>query len=413
MPPSTAESTPQWTVPGATAARRVALIVILGALAATAPLSIDMYLPALPRLTEDLGTVASRAQLTLTACVVGLAVGQVVAGPLSDRLGRRRPLLYGLGGYALASLLCAVAPTVETLTAARLVQGAAGAAGIVIGRAVVRDLFDGTAAARFYATLMIVSGLAPILAPVLGGQLLRVVPWPGVFVVLAGIGIAVLLGSLAGLPETLPPERRSPGGAAATVRTFGTLCRDRVFVGHTLTLALAFAAMFTYISGSPFVLQDIYGLSPQEFSVVFGVNSVGIVAAGQIGGRLAGRVPLGRLLATGLALVATGGAALLAAVLADAGTTLLLPALFLVVAGQGLILPNATALALAGRPAGTAGSASALMGLTQFALGGAAAPLAGIAGTDTAVPMAVTIAVLAFAAIPPALLTRPPRERVA
>ncbi|MFC0040226.1 multidrug effflux MFS transporter [Actinomadura rayongensis] len=407
---STAASAPQWTVPGATAARRVTLVLILGALAATAPLSIDMYLPALPRLTEDFGTVASRAQLTLTACVVGLAAGQVVAGPLSDRLGRRRPLLYGLAGYAAASLLCAVAPTVETLTAARLVQGAAGAAGIVIGRAVVRDLFEGTAAARFYATLMIVSGLAPILAPVVGGQLLRVVPWPGVFVVLAGIGIAVLLGSLAGLPETLPPERRSPAGAAAIVRTFATLCRDRVFVGHTLTLALAFAAMFTYISGSPFVLQDIYGLSPQEFSVVFGVNALGIVAAGQIGGRLAGRVPLGRLLGTGLALVVTGGAALLAAVLTDAGTTVLLPALFLVVAGQGLVLPNATALALAGRPAGTAGSASALMGLTQFALGGAAAPLAGIAGTGTAVPMAVTIAVLAFAAIPAALLARSRRD---
>ncbi|WP_019634276.1 multidrug effflux MFS transporter [Actinomadura atramentaria] len=382
----------------ATGTRRIALVVVLGALTATAPLSIDMYLPALPELTDDLGTVAARAQLTLTACVVGLALGQVVAGPLSDRLGRRRPLVAGLAAYAAASLLCAVAPTVGTLTAARFAQGAAGAAGIVIARAVVRDLYDGTAAAKFFATLMLVNGLAPILAPVVGGQLLRVMPWPGVFAVLAGIGLALLVASLAGLPETLPPERRATGGVAATLRTFRGLLADRAFVGYALTLGFAFAALFTYISGSPFVLQDIYGLSPQQFSVAFGVNSVGIVAAGQVGGRLVGRVALGRLLGAGLALVAAGGAGLLTVVLAGAGTAGVLPALFLVAAGQGLVLPNATALALADRPAGSAGSASALLGLAQFAFGGAAAPLAGIGGEGTAVPMAATIAALAAAA---------------
>ncbi|MBO2436091.1 multidrug effflux MFS transporter [Actinomadura nitritigenes] len=363
-----------------------------------APLSIDMYLPALPRVASDLSTGAVQAQLTLTACVAGLAVGQAVAGPLSDALGRRRPLLAGLAAYAVASLLCVAAPNVETLITLRVVQGAAGAAGIVIARAVVRDLYDGAAAARFFSSLMLVNGLAPILAPVIGGQLLRVMPWPGVFGVLTGIGVALLLATLAGLGETLPPERRETGGLRATARTFGALARDRSFTGPALALALAFAAMFTYISGSPFVLQDVYHLSPQAFSVAFGVNSLGIVAAGQVGGRLAGRVPLGRLMAAGLATVAAGGLLLLGAVLAGGGLPAVLPALFLVASGQGLIMPNATALALAGRPPRVTGSASALLGLSQFALGGAAGPLAGIAGPRTAVPMAVAIAVLSLLA---------------
>ncbi|MFI0444355.1 multidrug effflux MFS transporter [Actinomadura sp. 6N118] len=384
------------TAPAPADDHRLRLIVILGALTAIAPLSIDMYLPALPRIATDLSTGAMQAQLTLTACVVGLAAGQAIAGPLSDRWGRRRPLLIGLLAYAAASLLCVVAPTVETFIAFRLIQGAAGAAGIVIARAIVRDLYDGAEAARFFSMLMLVNGLAPILAPVLGGQILRVMPWPGVFAVLSAIGVAMFLAALLGMRETLPPDRRDTG--AATLPTFRTLLSDRPFVAYAVSGGLAFAAMFTYISGSPFVLQDIYGMSPQAFSVVFGVNALGIVLAGQVSGRLAGRVALGRLLAAGLTIVATGGAGLLLAVLADLGPPAVLPALFLVVSGQGLVLPNAAALALSGRPANVAGSASALLGLAQFGIGGAAAPLAGILGPDTAVPMAVTIAATALAA---------------
>ncbi|XVQ08609.1 multidrug effflux MFS transporter [Spirillospora sp. CA-255316] len=388
--------------------RLLRMIVILGALTAVAPLSIDMYLPALPQLTEDLSTGAVQAQLTLTACVVGLAAGQAIAGPLSDAFGRRRPLLAGVAAYAIASLLCALAPTVETLIALRLVQGATGAAGIVIARAIVRDRYDGVAAARFFSTLMLVNGLAPILAPVLGGQLLRVTPWPGVFVALAGIGVALFLAALAGLPETLPPGSRAGGGVRATLATFRGLLADRVFVGYALALGLSFGAMFVYISGSPFVLQDLHHLSPQAFSAVFGINAVGIVAAGQVGGRLAGRVPLRRLLGCGLAVAAAGGAALLAAVLAGAGLAIVLPALFLVIAAQGLILPNATALGLAGRPPRVAGSASALLGVAQFAIGGAAAPLAGLGGSDTAAPMAAAIAALvAGAALTAGIVARP------
>ncbi|MBW8485444.1 multidrug effflux MFS transporter [Actinomadura parmotrematis] len=396
---------PAAAVPPRSAERggRIAVVLILGTLSALAPLSIDMYLPALPRLTGDLSTGPATAQLTLTACVVGLSLGQAVAGPTSDAWGRRRPLLIGLAAYALASLVCAVAPTVQTLIALRLVQGAAGAAGIVIARAVVRDLYDGPEAARFFSVLMLVNGLAPIAAPLLGGQLLRVVPWPGIFAVLTAIGVALLLAVLAGLPETLPPDRRASGGLAATLRAFRTLLADRAFVGYCATIGLSFAALFTYISGAPFVLEKGHGLSEQAFSLAFGVNSLGILATGALNGRLVGRVPLGRLLAAGLAVVAAGAALLLAAALAGAGLPLMLPALFLVAAGQGLVMPNATALALSGRPQRIAGSASALLGVAQFAIGGLAAPLA---HTDTS--MAATIAALAAAAVLTSLLTTRP-----
>ncbi|MFD0905977.1 multidrug effflux MFS transporter [Actinomadura sediminis] len=377
---------------------RFGLIAVLGALTAVAPLSIDMYLPALPDVADDLSTGAMRAQLTLTACLIGLALGQAVVGPLSDALGRRRPLIAGIAVYAVASLLCVAAPTVESLIALRFVQGAAGAAGIVIARAIVRDLYDGVAAARFFSMLMLVNGLAPILAPVIGGQLLRVVPWPGVFAVLSGIGVALFLTALLGLKETLPPGLRETGGVRATLRTFRSLLADRSFLGYVLAIGLSFGGMFVYISGSPFVLQDVYGMSPQAFSVAFGVNSVGIVAAGQVGGRLAGRVPLTRLLAAGLGIVLAGAALLLVAVLAGSGPPLALAGMFLVASGQGLVLPNATALALWGRAPRVAGSASALLGVGQFTLGGAAGPLAGIGGEDTAVPMAASIAVLSVLA---------------
>jgi DHA1 family bicyclomycin/chloramphenicol resistance-like MFS transporter len=388
------------------------LIVILGALTATGPLSIDMYLPALPQLARDLSAGPVPAQLTLTSCVAGLALGQIVAGSVSDAWGRRRPLLIGLAAYAAASLLCAIAPNVQTLIALRLIQGAAGAAGIVIARAIVRDLYDGAGVARVFALLMLVTGLAPILAPVFGGQLLRVAEWPGVFVVLGGIGAALCLAALLGLSETLPVGHRGTGGARGSLTTFRTLLTDWSFLGYVLSSGLAFAGMFTYISGSPFVLQDIYGLSPQAFSLVFGSNALGLVIAGQVGGRLAGRVGMGRLLAAGLATLVAGAAGLLVAVFGGAGLAGVLPSLFLVVAAQGLIGPNAMALALSGRPARVAGSASALIGLAMFSIGGAAAPLAGVAGPHTAVPMALVIAALALAAAAVAVLgTRSRRTR--
>src|SRR5438876_5569985 len=276
--------------------RRVQFVFILGALTAFGPLSIDMYLPALPSLSRDFGTGAAQAQLTLSACLLGLALGQVIAGPLSDKLGRRRPLLVGLAAYALASLLCVVAPSVYVLVALRFIQGFAGAAGIVIARAIVRDLHSGVAAARFFSLLMLVNGLAPILAPIFGGLLLRYTSWHSVFIVLAIIGTLLLLATATGLGETLPPDRRQSGGVRATITTFRQLLADRPYMGYALSCGLAFADMFAYISGFPFVLQDIYVISSQLFSVIFGTNALGLVIASQVNGRLVGRVPPVRLL---------------------------------------------------------------------------------------------------------------------
>lgn len=378
--------------------QRVRLVVILGALSAFGPLSIDMYLPALPQLGRDFGAVPSQTQLTLSACLLGLALGQVLAGPISDALGRRRPLLIGVACYALASLLCVAAPSVAVLTLLRFVQGFAGAAGIVIARAVVRDMHSGVAAARFFSLLMLVNGSAPILAPIIGGQLLRFTTWRGVFVTLAIIGTLLWLAAATGLRETLPTESRQTGGFGAILHTFRQLLTDRSFMGIALASGLAFAAMFAYISGSPFVLQEIYGVSPQVFSILFGTNALGIVIAGQISGRLVGRVAPLHLVTVGLSSCAAGGVALLLVIVAGVGLVGILPALFLVVASLGLILPSATTLALTGHPR-TAGSASALLGVMQYAIGAAAAPLVGLGGASSDLPMGVVIAVLSCSAL--------------
>ncbi|MFI6711768.1 multidrug effflux MFS transporter [Nonomuraea sp. NPDC050478] len=367
------------------------LLFILGALSAIGPLSIDMYLPALPAITEEMLSVPAQVQLTLTACLVGVSVGQVVAGPLSDVRGRRVPLIVGVGGFMVASLLCAFAPSVPVLIALRLVQGMLGGAALVIVRAVVRDLYDGAAIARIFASLMLVSGLAPILAPIAGAQLLEFTSWRGVFVALSLAGLVLMLAVLAGVRETLPADQRESGGFRHTLRSFRRLLRDRPFMGCALTAGLAFGAMFAYISGSPFVLQDVYGASPQQYSLIFGLNAFGLIAMSQVGGRLAGRVPQVRLILAGLGVALAGGALLLLAVVIGLGLTGVVAGLFVIMCGQGLILPGTGALALAGQPPQVAGAASALLGVLQFALGAVAAPFVGLFGADTALPMAVVM----------------------
>ncbi len=390
---------------------RPATVVVLGALSAFGPLSLDLYLPGLPQLADDLGASASAAQLTLTACLLGLAVGQLLSGPWSDAVGRRRPLLIGVGAYIAASLACAFATSIEALVALRFVQGLAGAAGIALSRAVVRDLRSGPAAARLFAALLLVNGLAPVLAPVLGGQLLQSTDWRGLFVVLAAIGGAILAGTALVVPESHPPALRRGGGLGNTLLVFRALLRDRRFVGCTLASGLAFAAMFAYIAGSPFVLQDVYALSPMQFSAVFAINAVGLVAVGQASSPLIARLGPGPVLGAGLVACAIGGAALLAVVLAGIGLVGILPALFLVVACIGLVFPSGTALALQGSPS-AAGSASGLLGLAQFAVGAISAPLVGVAGRDTALPMAIVIATCELAALTAfwLLVARPPRS---
>jgi DHA1 family bicyclomycin/chloramphenicol resistance-like MFS transporter len=373
-----------------------------------------MYLPAFPQLTRDFHASASSVQLTLTACLVGLVVGQLTAGALSDALGRRTPLIVGLAAYVGASLLCALAPSIAALVALRFVQGATGAAGIVTSRAVVRDLYSGADAARFFSLLMLVNGLAPALAPTVGGQVLRVTSWRGVFVVLACMGAVLLVAVVLGLRETLPPERRHEGGLPQTGRVLLALVRNRIFVGYALGLGLSLGGMFAYIAGSPFVLQDIHGLSPQLFAVAFGANAAGIIVCSQANGLLVRRYGPRRLLRIALVVGSTGAVSLLAVILAGVGLVGILPTLFVFASSMGFIIPNATALALADHPH-VAGSASALLGVTQYAVGAAAAPLVGIAGTRSAVPMGAVIAVLAVTALTACtVLTRKPaRARAA
>ncbi|MCY0958448.1 MULTISPECIES: Bcr/CflA family multidrug efflux MFS transporter [unclassified Streptomyces] len=376
------------------AARRTGLLVtfILGGLTALPPLSMDMYLPALPQVTDALHSPAATVQLTLTACLAGMALGQLVIGPMSDKWGRRRPLLIGMIVYVLATAICALAPTTELLIGFRLLQGLAGAAAIVIARAVVRDLYDGVEMARFFSTLMLISGVAPIIAPLIGGQILRVADWRGVFVVLTAVGAALTLVVWRGLGETLPPERRHTGGVGAALHTMRGLLGDRVFAGYTLAGGFSFAVLFSYISASPFVVQEIYGASPQAFSLLFGLNSVGLIVVGQINGKLlVGRVSLDKALAVGLAIITTASVALLLMASGVFGKVGLLPmavALFVLMSAMGLLLPNTNAQALMRTPH-AAGSASALLGTSSFLVGAIASPLVGIAGEDTAVPMAV------------------------
>jgi DHA1 family bicyclomycin/chloramphenicol resistance-like MFS transporter len=382
-------------------------LLILGGLSAFGPLSIDMYLPALPRLAVDLGASDSTVQLTLTAFIVGLAVGQVVAGPLSDAYGRRVPLLIGLALYVVGSVAAAVSPDITLLIVARAVQAMGAAAGLVISRATVRDLFSGKAMTKFFSMLMLVNGLAPIIAPVLGGQLLNFTTWRGVFVVLTGFGVLLLVVVAVAMPEPLAAENRTPARLGGVLRTYAGLLADRAFLGYALASGLMFAGLFAYISGSSFALQGVYGLSPQQFSLVFGLNGVGIVLAGQLNGRLVGRFSERTLLAAGLTVAAVGGLGVLFAVTAGLPLIGLVIPLLVVVSSIGLVMPNASSLALA-EHARSAGSASALLGVLQFVIGGVATPLVGLGGPGTAVPMAATMAgfgVLALLAF--LILTRP------
>jgi MFS transporter, DHA1 family, multidrug resistance protein len=379
--------------------RSARLIVVLGSVNAIGPLSIDMYLPAFPEIARSLHTSASSVQLTLTACVAGLALGQLGIGPLSDRFGRRIPLIAAMLTYAAASLLCASVSSVGALIGLRFVQGLAGAGGIVIARAVVRDLHSGAAAVRLFSSLMLVTGLAPILAPVVGGQLLALTSWEGIFLALAILSSLIALLVTIGLRETLPPERRSRSGLRRTVQTMAGLLRDRAFLGHALAAGLTFGALFAYISGSSFVLQRIYGLSPQVYSLAFAMNGLGLVAASQVNARVVERIGPTRLLRRALFCVVASALTLLTVVsVGGLPVWAVLAPMFVIVSSLAFVMPNATALALADH-AGVAGTASALLGVIQFMAGAIAAPLVGVAGPDSAVPMGIVMAVLALGAL--------------
>ncbi|TQS76440.1 multidrug effflux MFS transporter [Ornithinibacillus gellani] len=370
--------------------RRLWLVLILGSLTAFGPLSMDMYLPALPVVTIELHTSASLAQLSITACLLGLAVGQLLFGPLSDIQGRRRPLLTTLVVYAVASVLCAFSPTIWLFIAMRFIQGFAGAAGIVIARASAKDMYEGKELTKFIALLALVNGAAPILAPIFGGIILKWIAWPAIFIILGIIGVAMFLAVQFTLPETLPVEKRQQGDLLATVKTFADLLKDRVFMGIALSQALISMGMFAYISGSPFVLQNVYGVSAQTFSIIFAINGVGIIIAAQLTGRLAFRMQEKQLLLTGILIAVTGGTLFLTVVMLELPLWLLLIALFLVVSSVGMVSTTSFSMGME-RQGKHAGSASAFLGILPFGGGALVSPLVGLGGDYTAIPMAITI----------------------
>ncbi|WP_141872715.1 multidrug effflux MFS transporter [Microbacterium saperdae] len=372
-------------------------MLVLGMLEAFGPLSMDLYLPQLPQLAASLGTTEALGQATMSACMIGLGLGQLVAGPLSDRFGRRRPLMVGVTAFAALSVLCAVAPNIELLLLARFLQGLAGSAGIVICLAIARDQFEGAELSRMLSLLFLVSGTAPIIAPVLGGQLARIMDWRGIFWVLGAIGVVLLLVVVFALPETLRPAERHGGGLRALGGHAGAVVRDRLFLAVLCAAAGGGVAFFTYLSMSSFVLQDEFGLSPQTFSLAFAAGALASIVGSQTSRLVVRRwgplrVYLGGVTAT---LIAT--AAFLVLALTGTGVLGVVIALIGFMLCSGIGGPNGQTLALA-HHGSRAGTASALLGMATFLFGPVLAPVAaGIGGTN-AVTMAVTMAIAAAVA---------------
>nr|WP_211660845.1 multidrug effflux MFS transporter [Modestobacter muralis] len=379
----------------------------LGAFVALGPLTIDMYLPALPTITDELETTSSAVQLTLTGTLVGLALGQLVLGPLSDRYGRRTPLLIGTTLHVLASLLVLVAPNVAVLGLLRVLQGAGAAAGAVIAIAVVRDLFDGRAAATMLSRLFLVLGVAPVLAPTIGGEVLRFTSWRGVFGLLAVYGVLLVAMGFFAVRETLPPERRSSNGVAGTLRSYGSLFHDRAYVGLVLVAGLTMAGLFAYVSGSSFVYQDEFGLDEQQFGLLFGAGAVWLIAATQLNPVLLRFFSTAKILVAGTIAGALAGAALLVLALTDTGGLFgVAVPLWAVLFAVGLALPNAPALALS-RHGDKAGTAAALLGAVQFGVGAAVSPLVGILGNDAVAMGTVIVGSLVLAIVVLVVVVRP------
>jgi MFS transporter, DHA1 family, multidrug resistance protein len=397
-------TTPAPVVPRPGVARTA---LVLGAFVAIGPLTIDMYLPALPTITRELETTSSAVQLTLTGTLVGLALGQLVLGPVSDALGRKRPLLAGTALHVLASLLVLVAPNLAVLGALRVLQGVGTAAGAVIAIAIVRDLYDGRAAATMLSRLFLVLGAAPVLAPTIGGELLRFTSWRGIFAFLAVYGALMIMVGARALPETLPPERRQNSGVRGTLRGYRSLLRDRAYVGLVLVAGLTMAGLFSYVSGSAFVYQGEFGLDEQQFGLLFGAGAFWLIAATQLNPVLLRRWSPQQLLVTGTVAGAAAGVTLV--VLAGTGTGGL-PAvagsLWAVLFACGLALPNAPALALS-RHGDAAGTAAALLGAIQFGVGAVVSPVVGLLGNDAVAIGSVVVTALVLAIGVLAVVVRP------
>lgn len=369
--------------------KRLQIAFLLGSLSLLGPFTIDTYLPAFPTIVEEFHTSASLVQVSLTTCLLGLALGQLIIGPMSDVQGRRKPLIIFLGLYLLSSLICAVAPNIYMLIVSRFIQGFAAAGGLVISRAVVRDLYSGRELTKFFATLMLIGNLGPIVAPIIGGAILSFANWKVVFLVLTFIGIILTVVVSFKLEETLPAEKRVPSNIKQVVMNFGSLLKDREFAGYAFTQGFTTAGIFAYVSGISFVYQNIYGVSPQVFSLLFGINGVGLIIGTQIVGRLS-KFSERTFLKSGLALSMSASILLVIAILVHAPLVAVAIPIFLFVTSISIIGTSSFSLAMETK-GHMAGSASALLGLLPFLLGSLTAPLVGIGGEHTAVPMGVII----------------------
>lgn len=370
--------------------KRIQLAILLGSLGLLGPFTIDTYLPSFPTIVKDFHTTASLVQISLTACLLGLGAGQLFIGPLSDVKGRRKPLLLFLCLYLLASLTCSFSPNIYFLIVARFVQGFSAAGGLVVSRAIVRDLFSGKELTKFFTLIVLVGNLGPIVAPIAGGAILSFTKWNGVFIVLACIGAILIFMVSLKLPETLPPEKRVPSNLPQLMSNFGSLFKEREFMGYAFTQGFTTAGIFAYVSGIPFVYQNIYHVSPQQFSLLFGVNGLGLIIGSQLVGRLTDYISERTFLKIGLGISIAAGAILLIALLLKAPLIAVAIPIFFFVSSISIIGTTSFALAIESQ-GHIAGSASALLGLLPFVLGSLSAPLVGIAGSYTGVPMGVTI----------------------
>ncbi|WP_167328076.1 multidrug effflux MFS transporter [Rhodococcoides fascians] len=381
-----------------TSRERLRVILVLGALIALGPLTIDMYLPALPAIAEDLNTPSSAVQLTLAGTLVGLALGQLVIGPLSDIVGRRLPLIVGTGVHILASLACIVAPNIAVLGGLRVIQGLGAAAAAVVAMAIVRDLFSGRAAATVLSRLMLVMGVAPVLAPSLGGAVLLVGSWRLVFAALAIMGVALMTLAIVSLRESLPFERRRASGVMPVLRTYRSLLRDTQFVVLVMVAALAMSALFAYVAGSSFVLQEEFGLDEQQFAIVFAAGAISLIGASQLNVLLLGRFAPVQIVLSALSFGVVAGAIMVVlAVTGVGGMAGFVVPLWFVLGAVGFVMPNAPALALS-RHGEAAGGAAALLGAAQFGLGAIVAPIVGALGND-AIAVSTTMVATSAAAL--------------
>lgn len=368
----------------------VLFALMLSAFSALGPFTVDMYLSSLPQMMDYFGTNASMIQASLTASLLGLGVGQLVTGPLSDVHGRRKPLMISMVLYLLTSMACAFSPNIGMFIALRFIQGFVASAGLVISRAIVRDRYSGIEMVKFISLLTMISNVAPLISPTAGSAVTTFTSWIGVFIFLGFLGLFLTGMTVWGIKESLPTERRIPSNFGEMLRNYGSLLRDRSFMGYALVNGILFSGVFAYVAGTPFIYQNMYGISPQLFSVLFALNGLGIILGSQLVKRLAGRMDERRIFRIGLQLAFFTTAAVLIIVLVHGPFIALFISIFLFAGSIGIISPVSFTLAMASQ-GHIAGSAAAVLGTLQFALGAVTSPLVGIAGENSAVPFGITI----------------------